>query len=81
MGVPFPFSLEALGLCPWTKMLYATDASRLPELYFVAARFYREALAAAFGELVSEGTLSLPEAVAAGGLVLAGNARRVYGLP
>jgi hypothetical protein len=69
---------EALGLCPWTKLLYASDASRLPELYFVAATFYRQALAAAFGDLVSEGTLTPVEAVEAGRLVLAGNARRVY---
>ena len=71
---------EALGLCPWTKLLYASDASRLPELYFVAATFYRQALAAAFGDLVSEGTLTPVEAVEAGRQVLAGNARRVYEL-
>lgn len=71
---------EALGLCPWTKLLYASDASRLPELYFVAATLYRQALAAAFGDLVREGTLSPAEAVEAGRLVLAGNSRRVYEL-
>src|SRR5207248_3040732 len=36
---------EVLGLCPWSKLLYATDASRLPELYLVASQLYREALA------------------------------------
>jgi predicted TIM-barrel fold metal-dependent hydrolase len=71
---------EALGLCPWTKLLYASDASRLPELYYVAAKLYRQALAAAFGDLVSEGALSPGEAVEAGRLVLAGNARRIYEL-
>jgi uncharacterized protein len=71
---------EALGLCPWTKLLYASDASRLPELYFVAATLYRQALAEAFGDLVREGTLTPLEAVEAGRLVLAGNARRIYEL-
>jgi uncharacterized protein len=69
---------EALGLCPWTKLLYASDASRLPELYFVAAVLHRQALAAAFAELVDDGTLDLEQAVEAGSQVLAGNARRVY---
>jgi len=49
---------EALGLCPWSKLLYATDASRLPELYFVAATRQREALATALAGLVDDGFLS-----------------------
>jgi hypothetical protein len=43
---------EVLGLCPWSKLLYASDASRLPELFLVAAELHREALAEAFGQLV-----------------------------
>jgi predicted TIM-barrel fold metal-dependent hydrolase len=71
---------EALGLCPWTKLLYASDASRLPELYFVAGVLHRQALADALGSLVSDGTLTIPQADEAGRLVLAGNARRIYRL-
>lgn len=71
---------EVLGLCPWSKLLYATDASRLPELYLVAAELHREALADAFGELVELQLLTLDEACEAGRLVLAGNARRLYRL-
>lgn len=71
---------EALGLCPWTKLLYASDASRLPEIYFVGAAVHREALAGAFGEFVDRGILSHDQAVAAGVQVLSGNARRVYNL-
>ena len=71
---------ETLGLCPWTKVLYASDASRLPEIYFVAAAVHREALAGAFGEFVDRAMLSFDEAVAAGEQVLAANARRVYNL-
>ena len=71
---------ETLGLCPWTKVLYASDASRLPEIYFVAAAVHREALAGAFGEFVERGILSHHEAVAAGVQVLSTNARQVYNL-
>jgi hypothetical protein len=71
---------ETLGLCPWTKLLYASDASRLPELYLAAGTLHRRALAAVFGELAEEGVLTLAEAEEAGRLVLAGNARRLYRL-
>jgi predicted TIM-barrel fold metal-dependent hydrolase len=71
---------EALGLCPWSKLLFATDASRLPEMYFVAATTQREALGEVFGGLVDSGVLSFGEAAAAGRRVLAENARLLYRL-
>ena len=71
---------ETLGLCPTSKLLYASDASRYPEVYFVAASFHREALAEALGELVDRTVLSTDAAVDAGRQVLAENARRVYRL-
>jgi predicted TIM-barrel fold metal-dependent hydrolase len=71
---------EALGLCPWTKLLYASDASRLPEIYFVGAALHREAMAGAFGEFVDHGILTHDQAVAAGVEVLSSNARQVYSL-
>jgi len=71
---------ETLGLCPTSKLLYASDASRFPEVYFVAASLHREALAEALGELVDRTVLSTDAAVDAGRQVLAGNARRVYRL-
>ena len=36
---------EALELAPVSKLLYASDAARSPELYFLAAKRWREALA------------------------------------
>jgi len=36
---------EALELAPVSKLLYASDAARTPELYFLAAKRWREALA------------------------------------
>ena len=71
---------ETLGLCPTSKLLYASDASRYPEVYFVAASLHREALAEALGELVDYRILSSDSGVAAGRQVLAENARRIYRL-
>src|SRR5438046_1956147 len=71
---------ETLGLCPTSKLLYASDASRYPEVYFVAASLHRESLAGALGELVDRGLLSSDSAVAAGRQVLAENARLIYRL-
>jgi predicted TIM-barrel fold metal-dependent hydrolase len=71
---------EALGLCPTSKLLYASDASRYPEVFFVAASAHREALASALGELVDDQILDIAAAADAGRQVLAENARRIYKL-
>ena len=42
---------EALELAPVSKLLYASDAARTPELYYLAAKWWREALA----EVLAEG--------------------------
>jgi uncharacterized protein len=72
---------EVLGLCPTSKLLYASDASRYPEVFFVAATAHREALAEALGELVDRRIMDATTAADAGRQVLAGNAKRVYHLP
>jgi predicted TIM-barrel fold metal-dependent hydrolase len=72
---------EALGLCPTTKLLYATDATRYAEVYLVAAVLHREALAGALGDMVNSGWLTKPEAAEAGRQVLSDNARRIYQIP
>lgn len=71
---------ETLGLCPWTKLLYGSDASRLAEYYLVAAAAHREALAFALAELVARDILTHEVAAAAGTAVLRDNARRLYRL-
>ena len=71
---------EALGLCPTSKLLYATDASRFAEVYLVAAVLYREALGGALGRLVDSDWLTRAEAVEAGRHVLSGNAKTIYQL-
>lgn len=71
---------EALGLCPTSKLLYASDASRYPEVFFVAAGLHREALADALAELIDQDFFTVADAIHAGKDVLAENARRLYRL-
>ena len=67
---------EALELAPTSKLLYASDASRTPELYHLAARWWREALAEVLGEALEPG-----EAERAARRILRENAIALYGLP
>ena len=66
---------EALELGPVSKLLYASDAARTPELYFLAAKWWRRALA----EVLAE-ALPAEEAEAAGRAILRDNALALYGL-
>jgi hypothetical protein len=70
--------LEAIGLAPATKVLFATDASRRPELFFLGAKWWRDSLVEALTRLVDAGFADGNTAVRWAGLILAGNARRVY---
>jgi uncharacterized protein len=45
---------EAVELAPLSKLLYGSDAVRTPELYLLAARWWRDALAEVLGTLLSE---------------------------
>ncbi|MGH8992681.1 MAG: amidohydrolase family protein [Acidimicrobiia bacterium] len=71
---------EALELAPATKVLFATDASRAPEMFFLGARWWRDALAAVLERLVEEQEVGESTALQWAGMILAGNARRLYGL-
>jgi uncharacterized protein len=65
---------EALELAPFSKLLYASDAARTPELYFLAATWWRETLAVVLPELFGG---DAEEAAAA---ILRGNAFALYDL-
>jgi uncharacterized protein len=67
---------EALELAPVSKLLYASDAARTPELYLLASIWWRDALAEVLPDLLGD------EAVAADAArrILRGNALEVYGL-
>jgi uncharacterized protein len=66
---------EALELAPTSKLLYASDASKTPELYHLAARWWRAALAEVLGA-----ALEPDEAERAGRRILRENAIGLYGL-
>jgi predicted TIM-barrel fold metal-dependent hydrolase len=58
-----------------SKLLYASDASRTPELYYLAAKWWREGLAEVLPELLAE-----DEVEDAGRAILRENALRLYRL-
>jgi len=66
---------EALELAPVSKLLYASDAARTPELYYLAARWWRQALAEALPDLLPDG-----EVEEAARRILRENARQLYRL-
>jgi predicted TIM-barrel fold metal-dependent hydrolase len=66
---------QALELAPVSKLLYASDAARTPELYYLAAKWWREALAEVLSEELPE-----QEAEQAARSILRENALALYGL-
>ena len=66
---------EALELAPVSKLLYASDAARTPELYLLAATWWRDALAEVLAELLPE-----DERERAARRILRDNAFALYGL-
>jgi predicted TIM-barrel fold metal-dependent hydrolase len=66
---------EALELAPVSKLLYASDAARTPELYLLAAMWWRDALAAVLPEALPAGA-----AEDAARMILRENALAVYRL-
>jgi uncharacterized protein len=66
---------EALELAPVSKLLYASDAARAPELYLLAATWWRDALAEVLAEC-----LPAAEAEEAGRMILRENALGLYRL-
>lgn len=85
-GIPFAghaaqrIYLEVLEMAPLHKVVYGSDGYTLPEIFYVGARLGRQALAEALSVLVEGGFLDQGEALAAAAGILAGNARRLYGI-
>jgi predicted TIM-barrel fold metal-dependent hydrolase len=72
---------EILELAPFGKLLFSSGARGLPELHVVGARIFREAVGRVLGGWVVDGAWSRADAERVAGMLAAGNARRVYGLP
>jgi predicted TIM-barrel fold metal-dependent hydrolase len=72
---------QLLGLTPSTKVVYSSDASQIPELFWLAARWGRRGLGTVLDELIALGALDEGAALRVGRRVLGGNAAEIYGLP
>ena len=71
---------ELIGLAPASKLLFSTDASLVPELYWVGARVGRRALARVLEEHIGEGTLDERTALDWAERMLWRNSEAVYSL-
>jgi predicted TIM-barrel fold metal-dependent hydrolase len=71
---------ELLGLAPASKILFSTDASLVPELYWVGAQLGRRALGRVLDEHIADGALDEGTALDWAERILWRNSERVYGL-
>jgi predicted TIM-barrel fold metal-dependent hydrolase len=85
-GIPFAghaarsIVSEVLEMAPLSKVVYGSDGFTVPEIAFTSALVGKQALAQVLNGLVADGFLSEGEAQSAAGMILAGNARELYGL-
>lgn len=75
-----PMISQALELAPTTKLLYASDAFSVPELYVMAARRFRNDLATVLERLSDDGFVSEEYAEDTARRVLRENAVQLYDL-
>jgi predicted TIM-barrel fold metal-dependent hydrolase len=71
---------EALELAPSSKVLFATDAHSIPELFYLGALHGRQALAGCLEWMVDKEYLTWDEAETTAHQILWQNAETVYGL-
>jgi uncharacterized protein len=69
----------AFELVPLPKLLWSSDASRIPELYYLGALWGRRMLAKTLEQCVSDLELTVREAERYGRAILRDNALRLYG--
>lgn len=79
IGIPAMIR-EVLGMAPFSKVLFATDAFTMAEIYWIAVRWGRWGLGRVLDELVTDGFLTGDEAWQAAEAILSGNARHLYAL-
>src|SRR5207245_2125983 len=70
----------ALEQAPTSKLLLATDAFSLPELFYLGALYARRSLSTALDQLQAEGWLTAGQAEQAARQMLNDNAASVYGV-
>jgi len=69
---------QLLELAPYTKVMFSTDAHAIPELYYLGAKWGREALTGVLENAVAGSDLTALEAKHAGARILRENARELY---
>jgi len=79
-GEMLSFTRQALGVAPYSKLMYSSDGVGLPEVHWASAIHGRRVIAQVLSETVGHGELSLETAETAGAAILRNNARRVYRL-
>ncbi|MBD2462943.1 amidohydrolase family protein [Oscillatoria sp. FACHB-1407] len=67
-----------LELSPTSKLMYSSDAHLIPELYYLGAKWGREALAQVLEQAIQDGDLTALEAEEVAVAILAGNASVLY---
>ncbi|MCY4071098.1 MAG: amidohydrolase family protein [Chloroflexi bacterium] len=70
---------EVLEMAPISRVCYGSDVYGSPEPFYTSALLGKQALGQALGELVDDGFLSVGEAQEAARMILADNARELYG--
>lgn len=86
LAIPFATSgipamlRDVMGMAPLSKILFATDAFTMPEIYWLAARWGRWGLGQVLARFVEEGFLTDEEAWRTARAILGENARSLYGL-
>lgn len=78
IGIP-AMARDVLGMAPWSKVLFATDAFTMPEIFWLAARWGRWGLGQVLDELVAADFLTRDEAEAGAADILYHNAWKLYG--
>lgn len=71
---------DILGMAPLSKVMFATDAFVMPEIYWLAARWGRWGLGRVLDEFIADDFMSPGEAEAAAEAILGSNALGVYNL-
>ena len=70
--------IQLLGLAPTSKLLFASDGSSVPELFWLGAKVARAGLERVLGLQVDNGVLSVSEAYTAAEQILFRNSERIY---
>jgi len=72
--------LEVMELAPASKILYASDATQIPEMHWLSAKLGKRALEEALSQIVEKSVVAANEAGEMAKMILADNAKTVYKL-